>query len=348
MATAAFGHAISGPWDEARQAEGGEVRRGPGRCRAWRPWSIPTGSDLYRHVGHLLVSSGVTGLIEEYQSAPFGKPRPGCWRWPCWPWSRLPALVGRRIDRYQLAHVLVWLHLALTSIRNAPLFALAAAPALAGADRRPAALVPSDLDRAGPQVGLVPRSAVGVALPGRRRGPARRVQTRDQWPLAALADAEPAAGSVAALPRAGLGRPDRGRMQADPAGTYLDDRFELFGKEAILEYVDALAGGPAWDTIRDRDRIDLVWVRPDRGLAETAAEGPGVERPPSGQGLGAVRRSRSLCRPPATCARPYGSSGSSRDSSQLTFVPREEVGLDLAMVARRTSSRSDDWPRASP
>ena len=30
--------------------------------------------------------------------------------------------------------------------------------------------------------------------------------------------------------------------------SYLDDRFELFGKEAIVEYVDVLTGGPAWDT----------------------------------------------------------------------------------------------------
>ena len=54
----------------------------------------------------------------------------------------------------------------------------------------------------------------------------------------------------------------------------MDDRFELFGKEAILEYVEALAGGPAWETIRDRDRIGLVWVRPDRGLAKRMAEEP--------------------------------------------------------------------------
>ena len=34
----------------------------------------PYGFGLYRHVGHLLVSSGVTELIDEYQPAPFGKP----------------------------------------------------------------------------------------------------------------------------------------------------------------------------------------------------------------------------------------------------------------------------------
>ena len=43
----------------------------------------------------------------------------------------LPAIVSRRADRYQLVHLLVWLHLSLTSIRNAPIFALAAAPPLA-------------------------------------------------------------------------------------------------------------------------------------------------------------------------------------------------------------------------
>ncbi len=48
---------------------------------------------------------------------------------------------------------------------------------------------------------------------------------------------------------------------------FIDDRCELFGKAEVLRYVDALQGGPVWDTIRDRDRIELVWVRPNRGLA---------------------------------------------------------------------------------
>jgi hypothetical protein len=57
--------------------------------------------------------------------------------------------------------------------------------------------------------------------------------------------------------------------------SYLDDRFELFGKKAILEYVDALAGGPVWDTIHDRDKIEIVWVRPERGLAKRLLKDPG-------------------------------------------------------------------------
>ena len=59
--------------------------------------------------------------------------------------------------------------------------------------------------------------------------------------------------------------------------SYLDDRFELFGKEAIVEYVEVLTGGPTWDTVRDRDRIEMVWLRPDRGLAKRLLKEPGWE-----------------------------------------------------------------------
>ena len=54
--------------------------------------------------------------------------------------------------------------------------------------------------------------------------------------------------------------------------SYLDDRFELFGKEAILEYVDVLSGGPVWDTVRDRDRHrdGLAATRPRFGEAAAA------------------------------------------------------------------------------
>ena len=73
VATAACGEAISGPWDDAR-------RRNVTKFGLAMMVSIvaalanPYGFGLYRHVGQLLVSSGVTSLIDEYQSAPFGKP----------------------------------------------------------------------------------------------------------------------------------------------------------------------------------------------------------------------------------------------------------------------------------
>ena len=73
VATAAFGHAVSGPWDEERQAD--VVKFGLVFVASCLAGLVnPYGWSLYRHVGNLLVTSGVTTLIEEYQPAPFGKP----------------------------------------------------------------------------------------------------------------------------------------------------------------------------------------------------------------------------------------------------------------------------------
>ncbi len=130
VATAALGHAVSGPWDTERQRN--VIKFGMtflACCLA--ALANPYGFGLYQHVGKLLVSSGVTSLIIEYQSPQFGKPEAEVLEWVLLALVGLPVLSARRIDRYQLCHVLVWLHLALTSIRNAPLFAIAAAPALA-------------------------------------------------------------------------------------------------------------------------------------------------------------------------------------------------------------------------
>jgi hypothetical protein len=55
---------------------------------------------------------------------------------------------------------------------------------------------------------------------------------------------------------------------------FIDDRFELFGREMVLQYVNALDGGPDWETIRDENSVELVWVRPDRGLARRLQNDP--------------------------------------------------------------------------
>ena len=142
VATAALGHAVSGPWDAARRRNLVKFGLACAGCRLAAALTNPYGFGLYRHVGHLLVSSGVTSLIIEYQPPAFGTPEAEVLEWVLLALVGLPVVSTRRIDRYQLCHVLVWLHLALTSIRNAPLFALASAPALATLDRRPAAGFP--------------------------------------------------------------------------------------------------------------------------------------------------------------------------------------------------------------
>jgi hypothetical protein len=232
----------------------------------------PYGIGLYRHVAHLLVSSGVTSLIIEYQPAPFGKPEADVLEWVLLALVGLPVISSRRVDRYQLVHVLVWLHLALTSIRNAPLFAQAAAPALAALiDGLPLAVRKSwKVDKrpsiwpAAATLGLLLVVASGVRLGGfdLKKWPFSALATLNHQPIAARLFHEQDWGGLISA-------------ECQPARrTYLDDRFELFGKERILEYVDVLSGGPVWDTVRDRDRIDLVWLRPDRGLAKRLLKDP--------------------------------------------------------------------------
>ena len=264
-ATAGFGHAISGPWDAARRRE---VRTFAAAAilSALAAIANPYGIGLYRHVANLLVSSGVTSLIIEYQPAPFGKPGADVLEWVLLALIGLPVVSSRRIDRYQLAHVLVWLHLALTTIRNAPFFAMAAAPALAALiDGLPLSFRGSwKRDDRG---SLWPAAATAVLLGLIVAGVGMGGYDPTKWPLDAVATLDRQPASARLFHEQDWG----GFIEAETQPlrrAYIDDRFELYGKDAIVEYADALSGGPVWDAVRDRDRIDLVWLRPERGLTK--------------------------------------------------------------------------------
>jgi hypothetical protein len=272
VATAGLGHALSGAWDASRKwntAKFGLAFLASCLAALVNPYGIA----LYRHVASLLVSSGVTSLIVEYQPPHFGTAEATVLEWVLLALIGLPVLSASRIDRYRLCHVLVWLHLALTSIRNAPLFALVAAPALATLlDGLP--LTVRAVWKRAERPALFPVLATysvlflvmaGVTLGGfdRKRWPLGAVSTLNREPVKARLFHEQDWGGLIAAEC----RPER--------RSYLDDRFELFGKDAILEYVDVLAGGPAWDTVRDRDHIEMVWLRPERGLAKRLLKDPG-------------------------------------------------------------------------
>jgi hypothetical protein len=264
VATAGFGHAVSGRWDAARRRELAKFALIFAASLAAALLN-PYGFDLYRHVAKLLYSSGVTGLIVEYQPAPFGKPQAEMLEWALLALVALPVVSSGRIERYHLAHVLVWLHLALTSIRNAPFFAMAAAPALAAlVDGLPILLRKNWKSESRLPVWATGMTIATICLIVFRADLGGFDPKK--WPIPALASlsAQPVHTRL-------FHEQDWGGLiaaECEPTRhTYLDDRFELFGKKGILEYVDALTGGPAWDDVRDRDRIELVWLRPDRGLA---------------------------------------------------------------------------------
>ena len=272
VATAAVGHAISGPWDQDRQRNA--IRFFLAFLASCLTALLnPYGWDLYRHVGNLLVFSGVTSLICEYQSAPFGKPEARELEMVLLALVGLSAISNRRVDRYHLVHLLVWLHLALTSIRNAPLFALVAATPLATLLDGPSLAPRTGWMDHGRNSLWVPGLATSLVLLVAAGAPLGGFDSR-MWPFSALATLNDQPASSRLFHEQDWG----GLIEAECRpirSSYLDDRFELFGKDAILEYCDALNGGPTWDTIRDRDRIDMVWVKPDRGLAKRMFEEPG-------------------------------------------------------------------------
>jgi hypothetical protein len=269
--TAGLGHAVSGPLDADRRTAVARFAVVFALC-CLAPLVNPYGIGLYRHVGHLLVTSGVTDLIDEYQPIPFGKANGRVMEWVVLALVAVPSLSARRVERYSLVHTLVWLHLALGSIRHAPLFALAAAPAL-GQTLAGLPLAAQQLGRLGQRWTAWTAAVVVLVAIAAAAGLPLGSFSRKVWPLDALAviNRQPVASRL-------FHEQDWGGMieaQCNPPRrAFVDDRFELFGRQAIVDYVDALQGGPTWDAVRDRERIALVWVRPERGLARRLASDP--------------------------------------------------------------------------
>lgn len=273
VATSMIGHALSGPWDAARRSRLRDYGLVLG-LMSLATFCTPYGIDLHRHVVRLLVTSGVTDLIDEYQPMPFGKPTARVLEWVVLGLIALPSLTGRRIGRYDLAHGLVWLHLALGSIRHAPLFGLAIAPALGhlfdGAISGGRTGEEKAARRDGPWLAIVASLVVVVAVqlgwkPGRFHP--------ERWPLTALPILDAQSTAARLFHEQDWG----GLIEAETIPrrrAFVDDRFELFGRQAIVDYLAILEGGPTWEEKQTEHGFDLIWVRPKRGLARRLAADP--------------------------------------------------------------------------
>jgi hypothetical protein len=184
----------------------------------------------------------------------------------------LPIVARRLPSRYDLVQALIWLHFALGTVRHAPLFAFAVAPALA-------TLIDGLRKLGGNQESRPARSpvwalAASLAVIGaldfgaRLGGP-----DPNHWPLAALPvlECQPAADHLFHEQDWGGLIESHGRT---PRRSFIDDRFELWTRPEILDYLNCLEGGPSWDALRDRHDFRLVWVRPDRALAHRLLADP--------------------------------------------------------------------------
>jgi hypothetical protein len=273
VATALLGHAISGRLDAER------IRRLKGFASVFvlsclAPLLNPYGIGLYRHVFGLLLTSGVTKLIDEYQPVPFGQSEAMVMEWFILAFIGLTCFTTRRLSRYELAHLLVWLHMSLSSVRQEPLFAIVAASSLARLID--GLLTPStDPERtkslgrwtAWPVVAsLALAISVGAGVTWGKLDPSHwptvAVPVLNRQPVEARLFNEQAWGGMIEA----TCQPKR--------RTFLDDRFELFGKQAIVEYIEALQGGPGWDVLDKREDFTLVWIKPETGLARRLKDEP--------------------------------------------------------------------------
>ncbi|WP_406696750.1 hypothetical protein V5E97_37760 [Singulisphaera sp. Ch08] len=271
LLTAGFGHAISGPWNESKKRNLLIFAAAFVLCLL-TPLINPYGIGLYRHVFHLLRTSGVTQLIQEYQPIPFGKPEFRVVEWFILALIALPTFSSRRMSRYDLTHSLVWLHFALGSVRHVPLFAIVVAPGLAKLlDGLP--LASRDLGRNSARWTLWPMAISAGVFLALVSGISFGGFSPEKWPLNSLAilDQQPVESRL-------FHEQDWGGLieaECRPVRqAYVDDRFELFGKASLLNYFNALQGGPDWDELQAQEQFRLVWIKPERGLAKRLTADP--------------------------------------------------------------------------
>ena len=282
--SAAFGHLISGAFGAARRLNLTKYALAAILCGV-APLANPYGLALYRHVIHLLLTSGLTSLIQEYQPIPFGKPESRAVEWIILALISLPIFRAGRMSRYEWVQTITWLHLCLATIRHAPLFGIMAAPGLASmfdgafANEQNEANPTAEKITAWPWVGVAILASAVVA--GRSFGgfdstiwPLQALEVVREMPVSKPLFHEQDWGGLLEA-SSNLARSTERFYETKPIRrSYIDDRFELFGKEFVVEYIRAIEGEPEWETIRDRENIRIVWVRPDRGLARRLERDP--------------------------------------------------------------------------
>ena len=261
----AIGFAIS-PIDREERRRGlGTYARTLALC-TFAPLANPSGFGLYRHVWSVLRGSRVTDLIQEYQPPAFGSSETWALELAIVALIALPIVCRAAMSRHDLVQTLVWLHLALGSIRQAPLFGMVACAGLATLFSSITAPKPSEpaAEPAGSMFWSIAASlAVGLAI---LLGLPLGGHDPDRWPIAGLKALDRESPSLRLFHEQDWG----GMIESECSPqrrAFIDDRFELFGRQRILDYVGMLEGGPSWDEANAQNPFDLAWLKPTRPLA---------------------------------------------------------------------------------
>ena len=216
VGTAAVAHAISGSWDQARRVN---LARFAGiflLC-SLAPLINPYGVGLYRHVGQFV--SGAASLTLEFQPIQFGQGQARLVEWVLLALIAIPTFSSRRMDRYNLAHALVWLHLALVSVRHRAALRAGGCTGPSSGSRRPHSRRVRRRERPDRLVDLARRDGFGHFAGGLPRDPVCTVRSQDLAAPGGPGARLPAARG-SAVPRTRLGRIDRVRMPAGSTGLH--------------------------------------------------------------------------------------------------------------------------------
>jgi hypothetical protein len=254
----------------------------------------PYGLRLHTHLSGILFSSQVRDLIDEWRAPDFqaGETRPLeimlllalC----------LLALAQKRPGLFSLVHLVTWIHFGLQAVRQVALTSMIAAPVLgeltsgsgeglrqrmhlgrladwmhplgaraeAWAAEERAARVP--VVSGVVTVILLVLSAIDLRIPALGMGTARLAPER--WPIEAVARLRQQPATAPLFHDLNWG--GYLILMAHPDWpVFADDRFELYGREFLVEYLDALEYGASWQSLFDRYRFGYVLVPPEAPLA---------------------------------------------------------------------------------
>lgn len=259
----------------------------------------PYGTKLHAHLGDLLFSSGVRDLIDEWRAPDFQAADARPLEILLLLLIVLLAVAYHRIAPFSLVHLVAWIHFALLAVRQVAFFGLVAAPVLGELS---AGCWPAIRERFG--LGFADRWVEEV---GRRSEEWAAQERTARWPVYSILISALLFGCVAVgikVPPLGIGTahlsPTRwpltamDRLNNEPADgplfndlnwggfvilnsrprrpVFADDRFELYGRKFIREYLDALQYGPSWKELLAQYEFEFVLIRSELPLARVLAE----------------------------------------------------------------------------